>query len=88
VELIEKDLKLKEQLKLFQSSFEQDEIVNIWNYGRKFFLVPFSLFVILLFFGKFSIKNNKIILLEIIELLIIDLWKLLLRITWSSICEN
>jgi hypothetical protein len=29
VKLIEKDLKLKEQLELFQGSFEWDEIVNI-----------------------------------------------------------
>ncbi len=83
MKLIEKDLKLKEQLELFQGSFEWDEIVNIWNYGKKI-----SLFVILLLFWKKLIKNNKIIFLEIIELLIIALWKLLLRISWFSICEN
>jgi hypothetical protein len=37
VVLIEKYLKLEEQFEEFESLFEHDEIVDIWNYGRIFF---------------------------------------------------
>jgi hypothetical protein len=47
VVLIEKYLKLEEQ---FEGLFEWDEIVDIWNYGRFFFL---SFFVIIIFFLVF-----------------------------------
>ncbi len=60
VELIQTNLDFEEELKKIESSFEQDEIMNIQNDEKKFknfFLVQFFYFKKL----KVKIKNNTII---------------------------
>jgi hypothetical protein len=43
VELIEKDLDLEKELEKSKGSFEHDDkVTNIYNVGRKFFLIYIS----------------------------------------------